>query len=71
MVAPSVWISTVIIDWLRERMTASGQDGSLLKDEPPGRVLRLPEVEKMTTLSKSAIYRRIVAGTFPKPFHLN
>jgi Prophage CP4-57 regulatory protein (AlpA) len=70
MVAPSVWINTGIIEYLRANAIASGQDGSLVKDEPQ-RLLRLPEVKKMTTLSKSAIYRRIVAGTFPKPFHLN
>ena len=55
MVAPSVWISTNINDWLRAKMIESGQDGSLIKDESP-RPVRLPEVEKMTTLSRSAIY---------------
>jgi hypothetical protein len=70
MVAPSVWVNTGIIKYLRAKAITSGQDGSLIKDEPQ-RFLRLPEVKKMTTLSKSAIYRRIEAGTFPKPFHLN
>jgi hypothetical protein len=70
MTPPSVWINTGLIDYLRANMIAAGQDGSLIKDEPQ-RVVRLPEVQKMTTLSKSAIYRRIAAGTFPKPFHLN
>ena len=36
----------------------------------PVRVLRRPEVEKMTALSRSAIYRMMKAGAFPKPVRL-
>jgi prophage regulatory protein len=33
-------------------------------------ILRLPEVKKCTGLSRSRIYLRIAAGTFPKPVAL-
>lgn len=35
-----------------------------------GPLLRLPSVEAQTGLSKSELYRRIKAGTFPKPLKL-
>ena len=35
-----------------------------------GPLLRLPSVEAQTGLSKSEIYRRIKAGTFPQPLKL-
>jgi prophage regulatory protein len=35
-----------------------------------GRLLRLPSVENHTGLSRSEIYRRIKAGTFPTPIKL-
>lgn len=38
--------------------------------QPVGRLLRLPSVEAQTGLSKSEIYRRIKAGTFPQPLKL-
>lgn len=34
------------------------------------RLLRLPSVAAQTGLSKSEIYRRIKAGTFPQPLKL-
>lgn len=33
-------------------------------------ILRLPAVKKRTGLSKSALYKRIAEGTFPKPVGL-
>lgn len=33
-------------------------------------LLRLPQVKKCTGLSRSEIYRRVSAGTFPKPVKL-
>jgi len=33
---------------------------------PPGRLIRLPEVSRLTTLSRSAVYRAEAAGQFPK-----
>lgn len=40
------------------------------QSQPVGRLLRLPSVEAQTGLSKSEIYRRIKAGTFPQPLKL-
>ncbi|SEC87586.1 transcriptional regulator, AlpA family [Burkholderia sp. WP9] len=37
---------------------------------PAYRMLRLPEVAKLTSLSRPTIYRWIAAGTFPKPVKL-
>jgi len=34
------------------------------------KLLRLPEVMNMTGLSRSSLYRRIQAGTFPRPVSL-
>lgn len=36
----------------------------------PRRFLRLPKVKERVPLSTSEIYRRIEAGTFPKPIPL-
>lgn len=36
----------------------------------PQTLLRLPGVKKYTGLSRSEIYRRVSAGTFPKPVKL-
>jgi prophage regulatory protein len=33
---------------------------------PPDRLLRLPQVEQLTGLRRSALYQRITAGTFPR-----
>jgi prophage regulatory protein len=33
---------------------------------PPDRLLRLPQVEQLTGLRRSALYQRINAGTFPQ-----
>ena len=34
------------------------------------RIIRLPEVQALTGQSRSSIYRRIAAGTFPPPVKL-
>ena len=34
------------------------------------RILRLPDVKKMTGLSRSSVYLHIQKGTFPKPVRL-
>lgn len=36
----------------------------------PSTLLRLPQVKSRTGLSRSEIYRRIAAGTFPAPIKL-
>ena len=42
----------------------------MLQTQPTGPLWRLPTVETQTGLSKSEIYRRIKAGTFPEPIKL-
>ena len=37
---------------------------------PPNAIIRRAEVERETGLSRSTIYQRIKAGTFPPPVHL-
>jgi len=37
----------------------------------PERILRLEEVTARTGLKRSAIYVRVAAGTFPKPFAID
>jgi prophage regulatory protein len=37
----------------------------------PERILRLEEVTARTGLKRSAIYTRVAAGTFPKPFPID
>ena len=32
------------------------------------KILRRPEVERLTLLSKASIYRQMQMGTFPQPF---
>ena len=34
---------------------------------PTGRLLRRPEVERETGLSRTSIYRQMAEGTFPRP----
>ena len=38
--------------------------------EPPASILRRPQVEARTGLSRSTIYARIQNGTFPRPILL-
>lgn len=37
---------------------------------PVLRFIKLPQVEEMTSLSTSEVYRRVEAGTFPKQIRL-
>ena len=39
--------------------------------QEPERILRLEEVTARTGLKRSAIYTRVAAGTFPKPFPID
>ncbi|WP_202842115.1 helix-turn-helix transcriptional regulator [Luteimonas saliphila] len=39
-------------------------------DPAPARFLTGPETDRLVGLSKTERYRRIAAGTFPKPIHL-
>ena len=38
--------------------------------EVPTRIVRLPDVQARTGLSRSTIYVRVAAGSFPKPVQL-
>lgn len=40
-------------------------------DNFPERLLKLTDVRSMTSLGTSTIYRRMAAGTFPKPLVLS
>jgi len=63
------WPSPLIIKWLRDQIAAAGADPAMVPDEP-FRFRRLPEVEDITGLSKSSIYRKVDEGTFPAPVTL-
>ncbi len=36
-----------------------------------GRLLRLPDVTKLTTLGRTAIYARVARGEFPQPLSIS
>lgn len=38
--------------------------------KPNNRLLRRPQVEEMTGLSRSSIYAKIAEGTFPRPVQI-
>lgn len=40
---------------------------SQLDRHAPGRLLKMKDVERETSLHRATIYRRIAAGTFPPP----
>ena len=42
-----------------------------MESQPHERILRLEEVTARTGLKRSALYTRIAAGTFPKPFPID
>jgi prophage regulatory protein len=43
---------------------------SNMSNTVPRRFLRLPEVKRVIPISTSEIYRRISAGTFPRPVQI-
>lgn len=47
------------------------QDHPTTTDDMPDRILRLPAVLERTGLSRSTLYRKIKAGTFPKQFAIS
>jgi predicted DNA-binding transcriptional regulator AlpA len=63
------WPSVAVIDWMRSRMSAAGNDPAIIPDEPIA-FWRLPEVIKRTGCSRSTIQRLVAAGQFPKPVTL-
>jgi prophage regulatory protein len=42
-----------------------------MNSEITPRLLRLPEVSRLTSLGRSAIYARVAAGTFPQPISIS
>jgi len=44
----------------------SGSSLASISKRPPDRLLRLPEVERLTGLRRSAIYEQMQKGTFPR-----
>ena len=40
-------------------------------NETPGRILRMPGVLARTGLSRSTLYRKLAAGTFPKQIQIS
>lgn len=56
-----------ILEYLQSLMNAASIK---LPDPNQDRFLREPEVLRMTALSRSAMYRRIKDGTFPKHFKI-
>lgn len=42
----------------------------VMAEAPPPRLVRMPTVLQMVGLSRSEVWRRIAAGTFPKPLKL-
>ncbi len=53
-------------------MTNANQDRSdtELQDDGEDRLMKLPEVMRMTALSRSEVYRRVAARQFPTPVRL-
>jgi predicted DNA-binding transcriptional regulator AlpA len=63
------WPNNLINDWIREQIAAAGGDPAIVPDEP-FRMIRLPEVEAKCGLTRSSIYRRIDAQSFPRQYRL-
>lgn len=66
----SAWLSTAVYEWMRERLIAGGADPSQIPVDESPRLLRLPEVRKLTGLSQTTIYERIKGGRFPRQIPL-
>lgn len=64
------WPSTVVLAWMRNRVTASGGDPSAIPDEPTA-LWRLRTVIERTGLSRPTIYRLAALGQFPRGIPLS
>lgn len=64
------WPSTAVIAWMRGRIAASGDDPSLIPDEPAA-FWRLRVVMQRTGLTRPTLYRLAAQGQFPKPVRLS
>jgi predicted DNA-binding transcriptional regulator AlpA len=63
------WPNTLVLAWLRRRVTAGGGDPSAIPDEPIA-LWRLPTVLERTGIARSTLYRMARQGSFPKPVSL-
>ncbi len=64
------WVNIAVLEWMRARLSDAGSDPSIIPDQPL-RFLRLPEVESLTGLARSSLYRRMESGSFPRPVRLD
>jgi predicted DNA-binding transcriptional regulator AlpA len=65
------WPSAVVQRWLRQRLEAAGADPGEAPDISPPRMMRLPEVRRVTGLSVSTIYRLMKDNSFPRPIPID
>jgi predicted DNA-binding transcriptional regulator AlpA len=63
------FVSTAVLEWMRERLREAGADPALIPDEPVS-FWRPKEVYKRTGCSRSTIDRFVASGQFPKPVKL-
>ena len=63
---PAPWAPKI---WTNERQLMN-HSAPTSNSTSPERLLRRPEVETITGLSRSAIYQRMLDGTFPRPIRL-
>ena len=51
-------------------MNQTNPEKMKILDDNPRRMLRLPEVQHLTGLSRATIYENVAASKFPKPYSL-
>ena len=66
----SGWLSSAIYSWMREKLAAAGENPDQIPADESPRLLRLPEVRKLTGLSQTTIYERVKEGRFPRQIPL-
>jgi predicted DNA-binding transcriptional regulator AlpA len=63
------WWSPDVAAWMQACLRSGGRDVAI-PFEPAPRFLKLPEVRRITGLSRSSLYRKIADGKFPRPIRL-
>ncbi|HEX3837813.1 MAG TPA: AlpA family phage regulatory protein [Steroidobacteraceae bacterium] len=56
---------------MRDRISAAGGDPHQIQIEQPARLMRLPEVRRVTGLGTTSIYTLGKKGRFPRPISLD
>jgi predicted DNA-binding transcriptional regulator AlpA len=64
------WWSDDVTAWMQACLHGSGRDVAVHFDGPAC-FLKLREVQRLTGLSRSSLYRKIANGSFPRPILLN